>query len=81
MLVGTSGLDPHEVSQDIANWTTQLLAIYLTEKTGISVSLETVRVYRHAHGYGGSRPTWTRHSQSRREHRLRGKREARWRFC
>ena len=37
-------LDPHEVGQDTANWTTQLLATYLPEQTGVSVSQETVRV-------------------------------------
>ena len=52
-------LDPHEVGQDTANWTTQLLATYLSEQTGISVSQETVRVYLHAHGYVCKRPTWT----------------------
>jgi transposase len=52
-------LDPHEVGQETANWTTQLLATYLSEQTGISVSLETVRVYLHAHGYVCKRPTWT----------------------
>lgn len=52
-------LDPHEVGQETANWTTQLLATYLSEQTGISVSLETVRVYLHAHGYVCKRPIWT----------------------
>lgn len=52
-------LDPHEVGQDTANWTTQLLATYLSEKTGTRVSLETVRVYLHIHGYVCKRPTWT----------------------
>jgi Winged helix-turn helix len=52
-------LDPYEVGQETANWTTQLLATYLSEQTGISVSLETVRVYLHAHGYVCKRPTWT----------------------
>jgi len=52
-------LDPHKVGQDTANWTSQLLATYLSEQTGISVSQETVRVYLHAHGYVCKRPTWT----------------------
>jgi transposase len=52
-------LDPHEVGQDTANWTTQLLATYLSEQTGISVSQETVRIYLHAHDYVCKRPTWT----------------------
>jgi transposase len=52
-------LDPHEVDQATANWTTQLLATYLSEQTGISVSQETVRIYLHAHGYVCKRPTWT----------------------
>ena len=46
-------LDPHQVGQDTANWTTQLLATYLSQQTGIRVSQETVRVYLHIYGYGG----------------------------
>jgi len=52
-------LDPHEVGQETANWTTELLAEYLGEQTGIQVTEETVRVYLHAHGYVCKRPTWT----------------------
>ncbi len=52
-------LDPHEVGQETANWTTELLANYLGRHTGVTVSLETVRVYLHAHGYVCKRPTWT----------------------
>ena len=52
-------LDPHEVGQETANWTTELLAKYLGQQTGIQVSEETVRVYLHAHGYVCKRPTWT----------------------
>jgi len=52
-------LDPHEVGQETANWTTGLLAVYLGEKTGIKVSLETVRTLLHALGYVCKRPTWT----------------------
>jgi transposase len=52
-------LDPHEVGQDSANWTTERLAEYLCEQTGIQVSEETVRVYLHAHDYVCKRPTWT----------------------
>ena len=52
-------LDPHEVGQETANWTTELLADYLGRRTGVTVSLETVRVYLHAHGYVCKRPTWT----------------------
>lgn len=52
-------LDPHEIGQETANWTTQLLADYLGQKTGITVTQETVRVYLHAHGYVCKRPTWT----------------------
>ena len=58
-LVRVIELDPHEVSQDTANWTTELLADYLSRQTGVTVSLETVRVYLHAHGYVCKRPTWT----------------------
>jgi transposase len=52
-------LDPHEVGQETANWTTELLAHYLGKQTGIQVTEETVRVYLHAHGYVCKRPTWT----------------------
>jgi transposase len=52
-------LDPHEVGQETANWTTQLLAEYFGQPTGIQVTGETVRVYLHAHGYVCKRPTWT----------------------
>jgi transposase len=47
------------VGQDTANWTTERLAEYLCEQTGIQVSEETVRVYLHAHDYVCKRPTWT----------------------
>ncbi|GAC1350770.1 MAG: hypothetical protein NVSMB27_36470 [Ktedonobacteraceae bacterium] len=52
-------LDPHEVSVESANWTTELLAEYLGQQTAIQVTEETVRVYLHAHGYVCKRPTWT----------------------
>jgi transposase len=52
-------LDPHEVGVASANWTTQLLADYLSEPTGITVTEETVCIYLHAHGYVCKRPTWT----------------------
>jgi transposase len=52
-------LDPHTVGVPSANWTTQLLAEYLTQQTGIAVGLETVRTSLHAHDYVCKRPTWT----------------------
>ena len=53
-------LDPHEVGHESANWTTELLAEYLGQQTGIAVTHETtVRIYLHAHGYVCKRPTWT----------------------
>ena len=52
-------LDPHAVGQDTANWTTERLAEYLGQHTGIQVTQETARVYLHAHGYVCKRPTWT----------------------
>jgi len=52
-------LDPHEVGQDTANWTTERLAQYLGQQTGMVVTEETVRLDLHAHDYGGLRPTWT----------------------
>jgi transposase len=58
-LVRVIELDPHEVGQDSANWTTEKLAEYLGQHTGIQVTEETVRVYLHAHDYVCKRPTWT----------------------
>jgi transposase len=52
-------LDPHEVGQDTTNWTTEGLAQYLGQQTGIEVTEETVRLYLHAHDYVCKRPTWT----------------------
>jgi transposase len=52
-------LDPHEVGQDTANWSTERLAQYLGQHTGIQVTEETVRIYLHAHDYVCKRPTWT----------------------
>ena len=52
-------LDPHEVGQDTANWTTERLADYLGQRTGVHVTEETVRVYLHAHDYVCKRSTWT----------------------
>jgi transposase len=48
-------LDPHEVGQE----TTNLLADYLSQQTGVTVTHETVRVYLHVHGFVCKRPTWT----------------------
>jgi transposase len=52
-------LDPRSVGVPSANWTTTLLAQYLTQQTGVSVGLETVRTYLHRHDYVCKRPTWT----------------------
>jgi transposase len=62
------------VGQETANWTTERLARYLGQHTGIVVTEETVRLYLHAYDYvcKGRMP-----AQSRAESRLRGKREAR----
>jgi transposase len=49
-LLRVIALDPHEVGQETANWTTELLADYLGKHTGIQVTQETVPVYLHAHG-------------------------------
>jgi transposase len=51
--------DPHTVGVDSANWTTQLLAAYLAQKTGHRAGIETVRVHLHKAGYVCKRPTWT----------------------
>src|SRR5919108_6063649 len=53
-------LDPHTVGVPSANWTTGLLATYLATQTHLTVSAETVRLYRRAAGYVCKRPTWTR---------------------
>lgn len=52
-------VDPHEVGQETANWTTGRLADYLGQQTGVQVTEETVRVYLHALGYVCKRSTWT----------------------
>lgn len=52
-------LDPRSVGVPSANWSTTLLAEYLTQQTGVVVGLETVRVYLHRHDYVCKRPTWT----------------------
>ena len=58
-LVHVIELDPQEVGEDTANWTTERLAQYLGQQTGVEVTEETVRVYLHAHEYVCKRPTWT----------------------
>jgi transposase len=52
-------LDPHTVGVASANWTTRLLAAYLSEQIGYPTSLETVRVHLHQAGYVCKRSTWT----------------------
>ena len=52
-------LDPHEVGEETANWTTERLAEYFGQHTGVLVTEETVRVYLHAHDYVCKRPIWT----------------------
>jgi transposase len=49
----------HSRQPGLCDWTTQLLAEYLTQKTGVAVGLETVRTSLHALGYVCKRPTWT----------------------
>jgi transposase len=51
--------DPHDYGVNAANWTTQFLADYLAQKTGIAVDPETVRRSLHRHDYVCKRPTWT----------------------
>lgn len=50
--------DPHDHGVVSANWTTQLLADYLKEKTGVAVDQETVRRHLHRLGYVCKRPIW-----------------------
>jgi transposase len=52
-------LDSRQVGQETANWTTQRLAEYLGQQTGIQVTEETVHVYFHARDYVCKRLTWT----------------------
>src|SRR5215469_4973733 len=52
-------LDPHTVGVQSANWTTGLLARYLSEQTGYRTHLDTVRVHLHQAGYVCKRSTWT----------------------
>src|SRR6266702_1557446 len=60
-LIRVIELDPHEVGQDTANWTTEKLGSVLRpahrcdlgQHTGVLVTEETVRVYLHAYEYGG----------------------------
>jgi transposase len=52
-------VDPHEVGEETANWTTERLAEYLGKHTGVLVTEETVRVHLHAHDYVCKRPIWT----------------------
>ena len=60
--------DPHTHGMASANWTTASLATYLAHKTGIHVSLETVRLALHRRGYVCKRPTWTvQHKAQERE--------------
>jgi len=60
--------DPRAHGVDSANWTTQLLADYLAQKTGLAVHQETVRRYLHRLGYVCKRPTWTvEHKAAERE--------------
>jgi len=60
--------DPHLSGINSANWTTVSLASYLAQKTGISVSPETVRLALHRLGYVCKRPTWTvQHKAQERE--------------
>jgi transposase len=61
-------LSPRQVGVQSANWTTQLLADYLQDKTKIAVDQETVREYLHRHDYVYKRPNWTvQHKAQERE--------------
>jgi transposase len=51
--------DPRNFGADAANWTTGLLATYLSQKLGIGVNPETVRRALHRLGYVCKRPIWT----------------------
>jgi transposase len=50
---------PHDYGFNSAHWTTQLLADYLAQETGIAVDPETVRRSLHRHDCVCKRPTWT----------------------
>ncbi len=60
--------DPHEVGVESSLWTTGLLADYLAQETGVTVSPEAVRTHLHRLGYVCKRPTWTvQHKAQERE--------------
>ncbi len=60
--------DPRLHGVDSANWTTQLLADYLAQTTGIATHQETVRRALHRHDYVCKRSTWTvEHKAAERE--------------
>jgi transposase len=52
-------LDPHSVGVPSANWTTQLLAEHLRQRTGLTLSQATVGRHLHQAGFVCKRPTWT----------------------
>jgi len=60
--------DPHPHGIDSPNWTTGLLATYLSHKTDITVNPETIRLALHRLGYVCKRPNWTvQHKAQERE--------------
>lgn len=67
-LVRVVEADPHDEGVEAANWTTELLSPYLSQKLGIAVDPETVRRALHRLGYVCKRPTWTvQHKAQERE--------------
>lgn len=62
-LVETVRHDPRWYGLEQSNWTCSLLAGYLTEKTGVLLSAERVRVLLHHHGLRLKQPTAVVHSR------------------
>lgn len=62
LLVETMRHDPRWYGWEHSTWTCSLLAAYLAEQTGISLSAERVRVLLHQHGIRLKQPTPVVHS-------------------
>lgn len=63
LLVETVRHDPRWYGLEQSTWTCPLLAGYLAERTGISLSAERVRVLLHQHGIRLKQPTPVVHSR------------------
>ena len=68
LLVETARHDPRWYGLEQSTWTCALLAGYLAQRTGISLSGERVRVLLHQHGIRLKQPTPVVHSHDRQYH-------------